>query len=127
MGTSEVDDATSTSDSGEGAGGSASAERRPIRAPSALPARPKKRGRRASPEHWTKVTVVLFDRHVVFLDRLGADIRAATGAAISRAHVIRALVDALSESDIDLTGSRSERELAALIATRLGHRRSAAP
>ena len=40
--------------------------------------RPKKRGRRPShTEHWTKVTVVLFDRQIVFLDRLGADIRAA--------------------------------------------------
>ena len=36
--------------------------------------RPKKRGRRPShTEHWTKVTVVLFDRQIVFLDRLGAD------------------------------------------------------
>jgi hypothetical protein len=41
----------------------------------------------------------------VFLDRLGADIRAASGVAISRAHVIRALIDALSESDLDLTGT----------------------
>ena len=42
--------------------------------------RPKKRGRRPShTEHWTKVTVVLFDRQIVFLDRLGADIRAASG------------------------------------------------
>ena len=65
--------------------------------------RPKKRGRRPShTEHWTKVTVVLFDRQIVFLDRLGADIRAASGVAISRAHVIRALIDALSESDLDL-------------------------
>src|SRR5918996_969499 len=63
--------------------------------------RPKKRGRRPShTEHWTKVTVVLFDRQIVFLDRLGADIRAASGVAISRAHVIRALIDALSESDL---------------------------
>ena len=38
--------------------------------------RPKKRGRRPShTEHWTKVTVVLFDRQIVFLDRLGADIQ----------------------------------------------------
>src|SRR5262245_10904295 len=77
--------------------------------------RPKKRGRRPShTEHWTKVTVVLFDRQIVFLDRLGADIRAASGVAISRAHVIRALIDALSESDLDLTGTRSESDLKAV-------------
>jgi len=86
--------------------------------------RPKKRGRRPShTEHWTKVTVVLFDRQIVFLDRLGADIRAASGVAISRAHVIRALIDALSESDLDLTGTRSEADLKAILAARLGRYR----
>lgn len=87
--------------------------------------RPKKRGRRPShTEHWTKVTVVLFDRQIVFLDRLGADIRAASGVAISRAHVIRALIDALSESDLDLTGTRSEADLKAILTGRLGRFRS---
>jgi hypothetical protein len=86
--------------------------------------RPKKRGRRPShTEHWTKVTVVLFDRQIVFLDRLGADIRAASGVAISRAHVIRALIDALSESDLDLTGTRSEADLKAILTARLGRLR----
>jgi hypothetical protein len=87
--------------------------------------RPKKRGRRPShTEHWTKVTVVLFDRQIVFLDRLGADIRAASGVAISRAHVIRALIDALSESDLDLTGTRSEADLKAILTARLGRSRA---
>ena len=86
---------------------------------------PKKRGRRPShTEHWTKVTVVLFDRQIVFLDRLGADIRAASGVAISRAHVIRALIDALSESDLDLTGARSEGDLKAILSARLGRYRA---
>jgi len=86
--------------------------------------KPKKRGRRPShTEHWTKVTVVLFDRQIVFLDRLGADIRAASGVAISRAHVIRALIDALSESDLDLTGTRSEADLKAILTGRLGRYR----
>jgi hypothetical protein len=86
---------------------------------------PKRRGRRPShTEHWTKVTVVLFDRQIVFLDRLGADIRAASGVAISRAHVIRALIDALGESDLDLTGTRSESDLKAALAARLGRQRA---
>ena len=86
--------------------------------------RPKKRGRRPShTEHWTKVTVVLFDRQIVFLDRLGADIRATSGVAISRAHVIRALIDALGESDLDLTGTRSEADLKAILTARLGRYR----
>ena len=87
--------------------------------------RPKKRGRRPShTEHWTKVTVVLFDRQIVFLDRLGADIRATNGVAISRAHVIRALIDALTESDLDLTGTRSEADLKAILTARLGRYRA---
>ncbi len=67
--------------------------------------KPKKRGRRPShTEH-------------------GADIRAASGVAISRAHVIRALIDALSESDLDLTGTRSEADLKAILTARLGRYR----
>jgi hypothetical protein len=86
---------------------------------------PKKRGRRPShTEHWTKVTVVLFDRQIVFLDRLGADIRASSGVAISRAHVIRALIDALSASDLDLTGTRSEADLKTILTARLGKYRT---
>lgn len=87
--------------------------------------RPRKRGRRPShTEQWTKVTVVLFDRQIVFLDRLCADIRAASGVAISRAHVIRSLIDALSESDLDLTGTRSEADLKAILTARLGRYRA---
>jgi hypothetical protein len=59
------------------------------------------------------------DRQIVFLDRLTADIRAATGTAIGRAQVIRALVDALSESDLDLTTIGSEADAKQLIVRRL--------
>lgn len=80
----------------------------------------KRRGRRPShAERWTKVTVVLMDRQIVFVDRLVADIRAANGASISRAHLIRALIDALAESDLDLTNSRSEKDLSKVLAGRL--------
>ena len=72
-------------------------------------------------EAWTKVTVVLFNRQIVFLDRLAANIRAQSGAAISRAQLIRALVDAVSDAEIDLTSSRSEADLKATILSRLGH------
>ena len=40
-----------------------------------------------------------------------------------RAHVIRALIDALSESDLDLTGTRSESDLKAVLTARLGRYR----
>ncbi len=71
-------------------------------------------------EPWTKVTVVLFNRQIVFLDRLASDIRAETGAAIKRAELIRALVDALAESDIDLTTASSEGELKDILMAKMG-------
>jgi hypothetical protein len=69
------------------------------------------------------VTVVLFDRQIVFLDRMAANIRAQSGAAISRAQLIRALVDAAGDADLDLTASRSEADLKATILSRLGRYR----
>jgi hypothetical protein len=74
-------------------------------------------------EAWTKVTVVLFNRQIVFLDRLSANIRAQTGAAISRAQLIRSVVDAISEADVDLTTALSEADLKATILARLGRYR----
>ena len=74
-------------------------------------------------EAWTKVTVVLFNRQIVFLDRLAANIRAQSGAAISRAQLIRALIDAMAEGDIDLTAARSEKDLKATLMSRLGRYR----
>jgi hypothetical protein len=74
-------------------------------------------------EAWTKVTVVLFNRQIVFLDRLSANIRAQSGAAISRAQLIRAVVDAIADADIDLTTATSEADLKATILARLGRYR----
>lgn len=74
-------------------------------------------------EAWTKVTVVLFNRQIVFLDRLAANIRAQSGAAISRAQLIRALLDAVADADIDLTASLSEADLKATLLARLGRYR----
>jgi hypothetical protein len=71
-------------------------------------------------EAWTKVTVVLFNRQIVFLDRLAANIRAQNGAAISRAQLIRALLDAVADADVDLTMATSETDLKATILARLG-------
>ena len=74
-------------------------------------------------EAWTKVTVVLFNRQIVFLDRLAANIRAQSGAAISRAQLLRSLVDAVADADIDLTASTSEADLKTTILARLGRYR----
>ena len=78
-------------------------------------------------EAWTKVTVVLFNRQIVFLDRLAANIRAQSGAAISRAQLIRALLDAVADADIDLTSATSEADLKTTILARLGRYRLGGP
>jgi hypothetical protein len=74
-------------------------------------------------EAWTKATVVLFNRQIVFLDRLAANIRAQSGAAISRAQLIRALVDSVADADIDLTAATSEADLKTTLLARLGRYR----
>ena len=70
-------------------------------------------------EDWTKVTVVLLNRQIVYLDLVAADIRAANGAAIKRAGILRALVDALAASDIDLIAATSEAELKEILSANL--------
>jgi len=62
-------------------------------------------------EAYSKATVVLLNRQIVFLDRLSADIRAANGAVVKRAEIIRALIDALAESGEDVRDVRTEAEL----------------
>lgn len=79
-----------------------------------------KQGRGRPQEHkeeWTKVTVVLLDKQIHWLDKLALDIRCNTKAAISRAEIIRAVIAAMEESGIDFTRSKSEEELKKLIQT----------
>src|SRR3954453_17054975 len=74
-------------------------------------------------EAWTKVTVVLFNRQIVFLDRLAANIRAPRGPAIRPAELIRALLDAVADSDVELTSATSEADLKGTLLARLGRYR----
>ena len=71
-------------------------------------------------ETWSKVSVVLFDRQIVHLDRLAVDIRGKSGKMLNRAEIIRALIDGLLDSGMDITGSASEADLRARVARRLG-------
>lgn len=58
-------------------------------------------------EPWAKITVVLLDRHVAYLDRLAIDIRLKHGKAISRAELIRGLIEAAFQSGVDLSAADS--------------------
>lgn len=84
-------------------------------------ARPRaRRGRpRTHREAWTKVSVVMFERQVLELDRLTTSIRATTGANLTRAEVIRALLDALTESRLDVTTVASGTQLKRVLVQKL--------
>jgi hypothetical protein len=80
-------------------------------------------GRGRPPVHnetWSKVSVVLFDRQIVHLDRLAIDIRGASGKVLNRAEIIRALIDGHIDSGRDVTSTASETDLRARVARRLG-------
>jgi hypothetical protein len=82
-----------------------------------------KAGRGRPPVHsetWSKVSVVLFDRQIHHLDRLATDIRSRNGKVLNRAEIIRALIDGLIDSGMDITSSASEADLRAKVARRLG-------
>ena len=79
-----------------------------------------KRGRpRTHREAWTKVSVVMFERQVLDLDRLTIAIRGKTGAHLTRAEIIRSLLDALGESRLDVTSVVSGAQLKRLLAQKL--------
>jgi hypothetical protein len=79
-----------------------------------------KRGRpRTHREAWTKVSVVMFERQVLEIDQLTAAIRAKTGANLTRAEIIRALLDALNESRLDVTTVVSGAQLKRLLSQKL--------
>lgn len=86
----------------------------PRRRPETLRGRP-----RVHSESWSKVSVVLFDRQIVRLDRLVNDVRHRTGKVLNRAALIRAVIDGLFDSEFDIKTIGSERELRAHIAQHL--------
>ena len=71
-------------------------------------------------ETWSKVSVVLFDRQIHHLDGLGSGGRGVRGKSLNRAEIIRALIDGLIDSGMDITTSATEADLRARVARRLG-------
>jgi hypothetical protein len=62
---------------------------------------------------------VLFERQILHLDRLKAQIRRNQGGRINRAEIIRALIDGLIDSRIDITQQASEASLRAALTRHL--------
>lgn len=69
-------------------------------------------------EPWAKITVVLLDRHVAYLDRLAIDVRLKHGAAISRAELIRSFIEMVEQSKIEVTDAKTPQGITELL---LGH------
>jgi hypothetical protein len=63
---------------------------------------------------------VLFDRQIQHLDRLATNMRGRNTKVLNRAEIIRALIDGLIESGMDILASASEADLRAKVARRLG-------
>lgn len=81
-----------------------------------------KRGRgrpRIHREAWTKVSVVLFERQILALDRFTMSFRSRTGVSLTRAEVIRALLDGLHQSHLDLSAVRSSADLKRMVVSKL--------
>ncbi len=66
-------------------------------------------------ETWSKITVVLLDRHVAYLDRIAVDIRLQRGIAISRAELIRGLIEASSKTAVELSDATGNPEMVNLL------------
>jgi hypothetical protein len=66
-----------------------------------------------------KVTLAIGEDQILRLDRLTIDIRAATGAVITRGEAVRAILDAVPATEIDVSAVRSESDLRGAIMTRL--------
>lgn len=76
---------------------------------------------REQQDNWSKVTVLLFNRQIVYLDRLTASIRENTHSSVKRAEVIRALIDTIIDSGLEkeLCRAASEDEIRLLLSAKL--------
>jgi len=93
-------------------------ERRPKRAKA--PAKSPGPGRpRVHSEKWAKVSVVLFERQIDHLDRLSRKARRSGHKSITRACLIRGLIDGMIKSGLDLSPHPSELQVSEDDAARL--------
>ncbi|HEY0139312.1 MAG TPA: hypothetical protein VGF48_00375 [Thermoanaerobaculia bacterium] len=77
-------------------------------------------------ERWGKVDVVVFERHIAYLDIMSILIRLRHRKAIPRAEIVRAFVEFMERSGIDFTEFRSGDEIAAHLVNHFGRIRPAA-
>lgn len=78
------------------------------------------RGRPKQTGDMKKITLTVSHDQIIWLDRLATDIRAASRVIIDRGTIIRALIDALKSSNLNLTHCTSEREILEALIRKLG-------
>lgn len=78
------------------------------------PGRPIKRG-----EEWRPVQVVLYRSGLDFLTRVEAGVRLAQATNIQRSEIIRAILDGVEASGLDLTHCANEAAIRELVAASL--------
>ena len=72
-----------------------------------------------NPSETVKSTVTLFNHQIVSLDRICTTIREKSKTAIDRSALIRAILTAIVDNQIDLSPAQSESEISTIIADRL--------
>lgn len=65
------------------------------------------------------MSMVIFERQILAIDQLTASIRRRNGAVLSRAGVVRSLLDALHDSKLDVTNVASTDDLYQMLVARL--------
>jgi hypothetical protein len=74
---------------------------------------------RVHSEKWAKVSVVLFERQIHHLDRVSRKARRNGYKSITRACLIRGLIDGMIKSGLDLSTHPSELQVIEDVAARL--------
>jgi hypothetical protein len=74
-------------------------------------------------ESWTKVSVVLFDRQITQLDRILQRVKQPDGKRLTRASLIRALLDGLLDGGLRLDTRTTEMDLRDRVARIMRSRR----
>lgn len=80
-------------------------------------------------EPWAKITVVMEEHHVLYLDLVSLCIRARNpGRAVSRAELVRAFIEFMEQSDIDFKQFSSAEEITEyLVPLFIGNRKPRTP
>ncbi len=66
-----------------------------------------------------KSTVTFSNDHIVWLDRLSSDIRATNVAIVDRGAIIRGIISAVEQSNLDLCNATSEEQIREIICEKL--------